>query len=275
MGHLHAFHMSRTEIIVLILIGLFICIAYPYAYSGEDFFPEDGNWVGKPKKIVCHRYADNAVQDLKTMRRYPDFRSNNNDQWLEGKLAEWKENGLPTRDFEALVFANCMGGKEACNSFGFVLVGSQQPPVAEPDAEVQTAKPARPDYVEALKSAGRVAYCGELANRWDDGTWARAMGIADLILIPQVGEPRQWPNPDEMPRDGIRHQSWVEMNDNERAWYAILFHAGWKAADAWIAGHASEVIADPHDFTGVIPYLSRMEMKQKRFEKCLHEWKPP
>ena len=266
--------MNRNEIIVLLLIGFFICIAYPYAYGGEDYFPEDGNWVGKPKSILCHKYADNAVTDLKEMRRHPDFHVNNNDQWLTGKLAEWKENGQPTRDFEALVFANCMGGKEARNPFGFVLVGSQQPPVAEPVAEAQTVKPTRPDYVEALKSAGRVAYCGELASRWDDGTWARSMGIADVIFEPKVGEPRQWDDPDKMPRDGIRHQSWLAMNDNERAWYTPLFHDGWKMADRWIAGNADKLIESPHDFTGVIPYMSRMEMKQKRFEKCLQEWKP-
>lgn len=44
--------LSPAEIIALLVIGAFLCIAYPYAYGGEDFFPEDGNWVGKPQEVL-------------------------------------------------------------------------------------------------------------------------------------------------------------------------------------------------------------------------------
>jgi hypothetical protein len=132
----------------------------------------------------------------------------------------------------------------------------------------------RPDYIEALRSAGQVTYCGELAERWDDGTWSRAMGIADVILPGLPDGVNTWRRPEDMPRDGIHHGNWLTMNDNERAWYAGLFHDGWQVADAWIQAHPLELTApEVHDWTGLIPYLTRMRLKQGRFEKCVREWK--
>jgi len=46
-----------------------------------------------------------------------------------------------------------------------------------------------------------------------------------------------------------------------------------KVADAWIGAHGVELVVDPHDFSGVVPYARRMDLKQGRFEQCLREWK--
>lgn len=134
------------------------------------------------------------------------------------------------------------------------------------------ADPNRPDFIDALRGAGMVTYCGELAERWDDGTWSRAMGIADVIKAPEPGKPHSWANPDDIPRDYVRHQSWDRMNANEQAWYAMHFHAGWKTADQWISAHPLELNPEKHDFTGLIPFMERMILKQHRFEACLQDW---
>lgn len=54
--------MSRKEIIALVLIGVFLLIGFFVykAYAGEDYMPEDGNWVGKPNVLPPHPEKDKA-----------------------------------------------------------------------------------------------------------------------------------------------------------------------------------------------------------------------
>jgi len=127
------------------------------------------------------------------------------------------------------------------------------------------------DQMDRLKEAGPTVYCANVAESWDDGTWAASMGIADAIFARPEGQSVS-PNPDELPRDGIRHQDWANMTQHERGWYAALFHDGWKTGTKFKADHVDVLIADPHDFTGVIPLGFRMQMKQARFDKCLEDW---
>lgn len=132
----------------------------------------------------------------------------------------------------------------------------------------------RPDFVERLKEAGMKDYCGWLAYFWDDGVWARSMGIARMIVPRAETDPEFFADPDDIPRDAIHHQSWARMNEHERAWYQDLAFAGWDAADSFIKLNPELLVHNPHDRSGVIPYEQRMLMKQGRFEECLRNWPP-
>jgi hypothetical protein len=130
-----------------------------------------------------------------------------------------------------------------------------------------------PDAVDKLIKAGPEPYCENVAEFWDDGTWAASMGIANIIFgrDPNYAVPA---NPDDLPRDGIHHGAWNQMTEHEQTWYAFLFHAGWLAGRAFMKAHPDVLIVDPHDFSGHIPIGFRMELKQGRFEQCLREWPP-
>jgi hypothetical protein len=130
-----------------------------------------------------------------------------------------------------------------------------------------------PDRVRQLLEAGREDYCEVLAEFWDDGTWAASMGIANVILDRPADyvPPR---DPADLQRDGIRRFKAGETTEREMTWYAFLFHAGWLAGHAFMAEHPEALVADPHDFSGVIPLEARAALKQGRFEKCLREWPP-
>lgn len=135
----------------------------------------------------------------------------------------------------------------------------------------------KPDGVDTLKSHGVQAYCGVLAEFFDDGTWTRSMGIAMEIHQGPNGvcPKRDETDPSKLSRTGVCHAKWHDMTDRERGFYQSAFEAGWKAADKYIAkSPPAELVVDPHDFTGVIPYVNRMKMKQDRFEDCLEHWPP-
>lgn len=152
------------------------------------------------------------------------------------------------------------------------FVGVMDKLLAEP-LQLSASSERLRDQVDRLKEAGPVVYCSNVAEFWDDGTWAASMGIDDAIFARPEGQSVDR-NPDELPRDGIRHHDWAKMSEREREWYAVLFHDGWKAGTQFKAEHADVLIADPHDFTGVIPLGLRMQMKQARFEQCMQAWPP-
>lgn len=130
------------------------------------------------------------------------------------------------------------------------------------------------DEIDRLKTKGVMAYCSVVADFWDDGAWARSMGVAMVVLPAPTGYVR----PDDqakMPRDGVRHASWFRMTEREKNFYLSAFEAGWKFADVFIAEAKPDVLTDtPTDFTGVIPYATRMNLTHDRFLECLHHWPP-
>lgn len=130
------------------------------------------------------------------------------------------------------------------------------------------------DRVDELKASGPIAYCSNVAEYWDDGAWARSMGVARAVLPRLPTEPMPYETPDTLPRDGIHLPAWSTMTPREQLWYVDLFDAGWTAGAKFIAEHPAQLIDNPHDFSGVIPYRLRMQMKQERFEKCLEAWPP-
>lgn len=129
------------------------------------------------------------------------------------------------------------------------------------------------DGIDKLGEMDITMYCANVAEYWDDGLWARSMDIPDAILGRSEDEPPKY-SLEALPKDGVHHHAWNGMNERERAWYAQHFHQGWKDGAKFIAENPEVLIVDPKDMSGVIPFQVRMEMKDARYQLCLHEGRP-
>jgi hypothetical protein len=129
------------------------------------------------------------------------------------------------------------------------------------------------DGIDKLRDMDISNYCMNVAEYWDDGIWARSMGIADAIFGRSAEEPAQY-TVEALPREGIHHHAWDGLNAREQQWYAAHFHQGWKDGATFIAENPTLLVADPRDMSGVIPFPIRMAMKEARFNLCLHEGRP-
>lgn len=128
------------------------------------------------------------------------------------------------------------------------------------------------DNIDRLRDQPITDYCMNVAEVWDDGIWAKSMGIAENVMNRADGEPDQY-TMDQLPKDGIRYKGWDAQTEREKAWYMIHFHAGYKDGEAFIHDNP-EVLVDMRDMSGVIPLPLRMQMKDARFKLCLHEGRP-
>src|SRR5258708_7400300 len=90
---------------------------------------------------------------------------------------------------------------------------------------------ANADVVEQLDRGGVQLFCVNAASVFDQGTWARSIGIARELKQSPAGMSTTVASADEVPKEAMYHQDWDAMSSRDQAFFQKNIFAGYDAAD--------------------------------------------
>lgn len=134
--------------------------------------------------------------------------------------------------------------------------------------------PAKADRIDQL-AEGRVptALCTEAAGIFDQGIWARNVGIARAIEQSPAGAPTTVASIEDVYKAAMRHPNWDDLTDQERIFFQAHVFNGWDMANDMIVKAEQEAAALPenkdYSITAVIGRTDQSRLTQGYFEKCM------
>lgn len=120
----------------------------------------------------------------------------------------------------------------------------------------------RADVVGQLDRGGVQLYCVNAASVFDQGTWARSIGIARDLKQSPPGLPTRTASADEVPKESMYHPDWDQLTERDQAFFQKHIFAGYDAADGLVKDSGKNA-------TEVLTKQTRDSMQEAYFLECL------
>lgn len=131
---------------------------------------------------------------------------------------------------------------------------------------------ARADVTAQMERGGVQLICTNAIDAFDQGVWARSLGIPKTIKQAPPGMPTIAASED-VPRDSLYHPDWDKLTERDKAFFQKHLFAGYDAADAMVSSFLEKLkdIQDNEGFSidAVLSIKARQVMADGYFKECL------